>query len=273
VDAVDVAIEGPGGLRAPGESFWDVRHSSPEVRGYCLLKVQNCTGVQISDLSLRNSPLYHLVILRSRGVILERANITVSRPNNFSASNTDGVSVFASRDIILRDSHIESGDDNIVIKEDTHGIWGQNLSLERGKGIAIGSLGEWDNGRQIVTNVGFRRVSLANTTYGARIKTWSGSVGLVRNVSFEDFELRHVGVGVRINQHYCPTTQRPEGCNSSSSISRPTAGDPGPAMRIENVSYSNFRWLAGPDRAMHVECEHCFNISYNGRPVTGLASR
>ena len=41
----------PGaGLRAHGHSFWRVRNSRPQVRGYCLLKLDDCEAGQCTLL-------------------------------------------------------------------------------------------------------------------------------------------------------------------------------------------------------------------------------
>lgn len=93
---------------------------------------------------LKDSPMYHMVIMQSRRVDIVGLSVTVDSVavGDVGPYNTDGVSIIASSNVSVRSSSIESGDDNIVIKEASRGILGTDLVLTRGKGISIGSLGE-----------------------------------------------------------------------------------------------------------------------------------
>lgn len=251
--SVNVTLEGPGGIRAPGSSFWAVRNARPAVRGYCLLKLEQSQHVRVSGLALADSPMYQVVVMRSHDVDLQGLRIAVrdARLGDDGPHNTDGVSIIASHHVRLRDSEIESGDDNVVIKEGSHMIHVEGLQLRRGKGISIGSLGERGAEDQVVTDVLFRNVSVQQSVHGARIKTWQGGRGLVRNVSFEDFRVRDVSFGILIDQLYCPPSQRPEGCDS----------DAGAAISIQDMRFRDFTGTyLQEDRK--VACVLCSNLQF-----------
>ncbi|CAE8643919.1 unnamed protein product, partial [Polarella glacialis] len=131
----NVTVRGPGGIRAPGGTFWGVRNKRPEVRGYCLLKLDGCQDVRISGMRFMDSPMYQVVVARSSNVWLQGLQITLSSAvlGDSGAHNTDGVSIIASNEVYIRDSVIESGDDNVVIKEGSHHISAEGLVLRRGK--------------------------------------------------------------------------------------------------------------------------------------------
>lgn len=243
-----------GGLLAPGNSFWRVRNTKPQVRGYCLLKLDSCEDMRISKLQLHDSPMYQVVVARSHEVELNGLRITLSNQalGDSGAHNTDGVNILNSSRVTLRRSVIESGDDNVVVKEGSSDIFAESLQLRRGKGVSIGSLGEREAEGQEVTNVVFRDISSDHCVHGVRIKTWKGARGLVQNATFERFRVADVMVGILIDQTYCPPSQRPEGCASE---------DAAAAIRIQQVRFRDF---SGTFQQMDrkVLCSACDDVTY-----------
>lgn len=258
VESSNVTIVGPGGLRAPGRSFWIVRNRRPEVRGYCLLKFDRSKNVRVRGLALTDSPMYQLVIMNSVNIDLRGLSIVINDETvgEGGPHNTDGVSVIASQDVRLCDSEVESGDDNVVIKEGTRNVAVENVTLFRGKGVSIGSLGERAAEDQFVADIVFRNVSLDYSLHGARIKTWIGAHGLVRNVSFENFRLHNVAYGVLIDQKYCPRSQRPEGCTSGEEDWQTVD-----AINIEDVRFRNFSGTY-MQKDRQVACARCKDVVF-----------
>lgn len=244
-----------GGITAPGHSFWNVRNRRPEVEGYCLLKIRNSRQIRANGLKLQDSPMYSVVVMGSELVQIENFRITIrdSTIGDNGPHNTDGVSIIASKDVRIDNCHIESGDDNIVIKGGTTDVLGQNLVLIRGKGISIGSLGENRKHHETVSNVFIRNVTMDSCFYGARIKTWKGSNGVVRNVTFADFKLSPALISFVLDQDYCPRSQRPEGCNYASSTD---------AILIENVALRNFSGTYA-QMACQISCNKCVNVTFS----------
>jgi len=256
-NSTNITIQGPGVIRAPGNTYWVIRNSQPKVRGYCLLKIEHCMDVRVLAIRIVDSPMYQVVIMHSSAVTLERLRITVSDNalGDSGPHNTDGVSIIASQGVSLRESHIESGDDNVVIKESSKNIHVESLVLLRGKGISIGSLGERTAEQQVVTDVVFRNVTLFGSMHGARIKTWKGSKGLVQNISFDSFSVHDVTFGILIDQDYCPRSQRPEGCPAG----------PSQAIHIKDVHFRDFTgtYVQEDRRVVCVACSglHFDNVS------------
>ena len=67
-----------------------------------------------------------------------------------------------------------------------------------------------------MTDVALRGVSFVRTTNAARVKTWQGGHGSVRNVTFADIRVAAVGVPIVVDQFYCPASQHPALCDNSS---------------------------------------------------------
>ncbi|KAG6396489.1 hypothetical protein SASPL_142640 [Salvia splendens] len=54
-----------------------------------------------------------------------------------------------------------------------------------------------------VSNILVESIAMRGTLYGARIKTWQGGQGSVKNVTFSDIQSTDVKVPIMIDQYYC----------------------------------------------------------------------
>lgn len=124
---------------------------------------------------------------------------------------------------------MDTGDDNVVIKEGTRDVLVAACLLLNGHGASIGSLGE-NFTRGVISNIRMRDLFFQNTRAGARIKTWQGGQGAVRNISFVRLEMERVASPIVINQYYCPKSQHPEPCKLSQD-----------AVSISNIRYAHIR--------------------------------
>merc|ERR1719361_616010 len=174
--------------------------------------------------------MYHVNVMRSHHVLLEGLNVSVSLRPATSAPNTDGLNIGPqSSQVTIRDCRVTSGDDNLVIKNGCQGVVAARLTFEQGKGIAIGSLGERES-YGLVGDCHFSNITMAGTLFGARIKTWAGGRGIVRNITFQDLRLSGVGTALVLDQNYCPPSQAPEGCEGK--LERINISD----VRVSNLS-------------------------------------
>eukprot|EP00929_Paragymnodinium_shiwhaense_P023798 TRINITY_DN14811_c0_g2_i1.p1 TRINITY_DN14811_c0_g2~~TRINITY_DN14811_c0_g2_i1.p1 ORF type:complete len:1654 (-),score=279.46 TRINITY_DN14811_c0_g2_i1:344-5305(-) len=273
INSSRVTLQGKGtaGLQAPGRGFWKVRNRYPEVKGYSLLKIERCWGVKVTGLTLRNSPMYQLVIMDSFQVSIDAVTVFCedSSRGEYGPHNTDAINIIASQEVHVRSCTLHSGDDNLVIKEGSRGIYAENLLLVGGKGISIGSLGEQGAKQQVVMDVLIKKVRIKGSVHGARIKTWLGGRGLVRNVTFEDMELDDVRYGLKIDQNYCPASQRPEGCGMGAFDHYDQ-----PAVALRDITFK--KWTGKVGAKFGIDCHRCSNVlvddlnmqeAYHARPV------
>ncbi|KAL8161616.1 hypothetical protein V2J09_013105 [Rumex salicifolius] len=155
-------------------------------------------NVMVRDITITNSPLCHLKFDNSRGVIVD--NITISSPEN--SLNTDGIHLQNTRDVEIQHSSIATGDDCVSIQTGCSNVHIHNLNCGPGHGISLGGLGK-DKSLACVSDIMVEDIFMQNTLYGARIKTWQGGIGLVKNVTFSNIQMSNVRVPVMIDQFYC----------------------------------------------------------------------
>lgn len=207
----ELRLTGFGTVDGDGEKWWRQRKLDPTRRAPVLILVSESNDVEVSSLELRNSPFYHVVVLRSHDVKLRRLNIS----SPVSSVNTDGVDVLASTHISVTSCWISTGDDNVAVKEGSRFVHVQGGVFYRGHGLSIGSLGERGTFAS-VRDVWLSSVAFIKTTNAARVKTWQGGQGVIANVTFFNLTVSGVGMPIVVDQFYCPASQHPKPCANAS---------------------------------------------------------
>src|SRR5207237_6531213 len=103
-----------------------------------------CKSVRVQDITLQNSPCFHLVPTECQEVII--TNVTIKAPAN--SPNTDAIDPSGSRDVLITRCLLDVGDDNVAIKAG-HAVPGRSAASENitvrdctflhGHGMSIGS--------------------------------------------------------------------------------------------------------------------------------------
>jgi hypothetical protein len=112
----NIAIEGGGVIDGQGDSFLD-KDLKPLPRPSPLIEVWDSHGVRISGITIRRAPAWTVHPKNCDDVKISG----VSLLNNLRGINTDGIDIDSSRNVIVSDSHIEAGDDCIVLKTTNRG--------------------------------------------------------------------------------------------------------------------------------------------------------
>jgi len=249
-----VVISGSGTIEGFGRPWWRRRKREPEFRAPALLVIRESSDCVVRHLSLVESPFYHVVVLDSERVTLDRLRIVTPS----GSVNTDGIDVLASSDIIINKCHISTGDDNVAIKEGSKRVQVLGGLFHKGHGLSIGSLGE-RHAEQSVEDVLLADVSFYRTSNAARVKTWQGGRGHVRNVTFTNLDVRAVGQPLVVDQFYCPASQHPGTCANETD-----------AVEVSDVTVSGLTgWHTSGVAAML----HCSQSRPCGVVVTGLDVR
>lgn len=110
-NAENVAILGTGTIDGQGDAFFD-RDMKPLARPSPLVELVGSRGVRIEQVTIRNAPGWTLHPKDCDDVKIRG----ISLLNNLRAVNSDGIDVDSSRNVVIADSHIEAGDDCIVLK-------------------------------------------------------------------------------------------------------------------------------------------------------------
>jgi galacturan 1,4-alpha-galacturonidase len=176
-----LVISGSGAIEGRGQPWWRRRKRRPEIRAPALLVIRESSDCVVRYLSLVESPFYHVVVLDSERIKLDR--LRVATPSG--SVNTDGIDVLASSDVTISKCHVSTGDDNVAIKEGSRRVQVLGGLFHKGHGLSIGSLGERHT-EQSVEDVLLANVRFYRTSNAARVKTWQGGRGRVRNVTFSN---------------------------------------------------------------------------------------
>ncbi len=115
--ASDLVLEGPGTIDGNGKPWWLVHSLNAEAfRPHPMIRLVDGHDVVVRDLTLTNSPGWHLHLLALDDVLVERVVIRAPVAPTSLSPNTDGIDVDACRRVEVRDCDVETGDDAIVIK-------------------------------------------------------------------------------------------------------------------------------------------------------------
>ena len=249
-----LVISGSGAIEGRGQPWWRRRKRRPEIRAPALLVIRESSDCVVRYLSLVESPFYHVVVLDSERIKLDR--LRVATPSG--SVNTDGIDVLASSDVTISKCHVSTGDDNVAIKEGSRRVQVLGGLFHKGHGLSIGSLGERHT-EQSVEDVLLANVRFYRTSNAARVKTWQGGRGHVRNVTFSNLDVRGVYRPLVLDQFYCPESQHPGICANETD-----------AVAVSDVKVSGIvGWQTSGVAAML----HCSQSKPCGVVATGLDVR
>jgi polygalacturonase len=244
-DLTDVTFTGGGIIDGGGAAWWPEAEKARRAKsGYTLprpnlIMLEHCKNVRIENITLQNSPKFHLVPADCEDVVI--SNVTILAPEH--AANTDAIDPSGRRMLITK-CKIDVGDDNIAIKAGRK-IPGQDFESEditvsdctflHGHGMSIGS--ETSGG---VRNVTVKNCTFANTENGLRIKSDVRRGGIVENISYSDITMTNVDPAITFTCFYMNNSagdvNHPGGAQTDFT---PTAGKKIPVYR--NIRVSNLK--------------------------------
>jgi len=193
----DVAVDGGGEIRGGGAAYWDRTADGAVVsrrpRPSPLIEFVASKQLRIENLTITGAAGWTVHPLESDGVVIRNLRIF----NDPLGPNTDGVNIDSTRNVIVSDVHVESGDDCVVLKTTgrrgkpvlpTENVLITNLvcsSDDQGFKIGTESLGD------------FRNITLSGATiYHApgiyRPPTAAISMSMVDGASFENVIVSNV---------------------------------------------------------------------------------
>ena len=179
-----------------------------------LVVIENCQRLLVADITLRNSPKFHLVPKRIDDLTIERVKVRAP----FNAPNTDAIDPGPGTRFWIHDCDIDTGDDDIVIKSGGTDILIENNTIRHGHGISIGS--ETTAG---VRNMLVRNCALEGTDNGIRIKSMRGAGGVVENIRYTNIRMKGVANPIVLQLDYVDNN-RPD-----------FKGDPAKVPTIRNI--------------------------------------
>ncbi|KAL2661981.1 hypothetical protein GLYMA_02G016300v4 [Glycine max] len=202
LDIDGLVLTGNGVFDGQGAASWPYNDCA-KTKGDCAplpasLKFAKVNNSIVTDITSLNSMQFHFHIHGCSNFSLSNINITA--PGN--SPNTDGMHISSSDSIKVFDSVIGTGDDCISIGHSTTNIAITNITCGPGHGISVGSLGKRPEERS-VNGISVTNCTFVNTTNGARIKTWMGTVPAeATNITYEGLIMKGVQNPIIIDQSY-----------------------------------------------------------------------
>jgi polygalacturonase len=203
-----VAISGTGAIDGAGAPWWPAvkaakKTGTPEPRRRPkMVNFHHCQGVTVRDVTLRNSPSFHLMPVDCDDVLID--HVTINAPAD--APNTDAIDPSACRNVRILNCVLDVGDDNVAVKAG-HAVAGRafccqditvsNCVCRHGHGISIGS--ETSGG---VSNFTVVHCTFDGTVSGIRIKSTRDKGGRVENVLCRDLTMKNVTRPIDIACYY-----------------------------------------------------------------------
>ena len=248
-----VVVTGRGSLYGNGEHYW-VGPTRPSCEWWhttalptscapALLIVNASSNFTLDGLSLEHPPGGHIALHGVQNATLR--SFVIQSPK--IAPDTDGIDTTHVNGLHIYNATINSGDDNVAMKNDTQNVVIEDCVFGHGHGASIGSI-PMDGFRGwlgLVRNITMRRVLLNGTDFGVRVKTWQNATGSIRDVAYEDLTLIGVGTAIEVNAFYCQPSYCPgalkpaiDSCCGARAMENVTQNVLISGLRIERVSGS-----------------------------------
>jgi polygalacturonase len=205
----DIAITGAGTIDGQGLKWWlaflpfkkDMHNPAAPPHRPLLISLNKCQRVDIQDITLQNSPMFHLVPQACQDVLI--SGITIS--SSPTSPNTDGIDPSGSN-FLIKNCKIDTGDDNIALKPVHGAIEGHpacenffitDCTFKHGHGMSIG--GQTPGGLKglVVQNCTFKE-----TDAGIRMKAPRGNGGTVEDCTYQNLTMTDVKHAISISSFY-----------------------------------------------------------------------
>ncbi|KAF8023321.1 hypothetical protein BT93_F0736 [Corymbia citriodora subsp. variegata] len=227
-----VTGSGSGVIDGRGHVWWS--------RALTFLKIEN---LQLSGLTHLDSPRAHIRLqnctFAKLSSLLIRPLKTAPTPMGSPLLTQATSESFYGRWKYSLFIHFVS-DDCISIKGGSSIIDVAGVKCGPGHGISVGSLG-YKGAYDTVEGVDVRNCVFKSSDNGARIKTWEGGSGYVRNIHFENILVSKAQNPIIIDQNYSDDQNR-------DSKVRP------PAVKVSNVTYRNVKGISGNEPSIKLRC-------------------
>ncbi|HEY3762923.1 MAG TPA: glycosyl hydrolase family 28 protein [Verrucomicrobiae bacterium] len=187
----DVEISGPGAIDGQGTPWWQYPSEGRAV----MIGPSSCNRLLIQNITLSNSPMFHIAIGGGRSANTTVQNVTISAPS--SSPNTDACDV-AGTNILIQNNHISEGDDDFTCGGGTSDVLITNNTYGTGHGISIGSY--TDSGG--VSNILVINCTMNGAVNGIRLKSDNNRGGVVQNIEYCNIGLTNVNFPIQAYAYY-----------------------------------------------------------------------
>jgi polygalacturonase len=161
-------------------------------------------NILLDGIHVVGAPFWTVHILYSEKVMIRNVSIeTVDVPGR------DGIDIDSSKDVIISDCYLDTGDDDICLKSGrdvdgmrvnrpTENVAITNCVIHRGHGaVAIGSETSGS-----IRNVVASNIVCKGTEKGIRIKSTRGRGAIVEDLRFDNWTMEDVGAAIDVTNYY-----------------------------------------------------------------------
>jgi polygalacturonase len=229
----DIEISGSGAIDGQGLPWWPWAETNGAVRPI-MLALSSCNRELIQNVTLSNSPMFHIAISGSAGnsTVLGVTVLAPSSSANPPSHNTDACDV-SGTNILVQNCNISTGDDDFTCGGGTSGVLLTNNTYGNGHGVSIGSY----------TDGGVSDITVVNCTFngtqnGIRIKSDNDRGGLVQNISYLNLSMTNVNIPIQIYAYY-NEVGTPNNVTPQTAASEPLAAVTGTTPIYRNITFSN----------------------------------
>ncbi|KIJ60279.1 glycoside hydrolase family 28 protein [Hydnomerulius pinastri MD-312] len=188
-------IYGHGDLWRPGGNL-GTYPSRPR-----LVRFQNCNNVDMSGVTLNNSPMFHVTIIGNNNVA---HNMQIVADH---IGETDGFDMSGNNNYV-HDVSVENGDECVTVKTPTDGFVAENIQCFYSAGCNIGSFGNNVTG-VTVQNIYYKNITQHNGDGGIVLKSYPTASGLVKNATYIDFTFTNIAYPIQVSDFWCPNEACP----------------------------------------------------------------
>ena len=194
----NLTIQGKGTIDGQGARWW----TNPDGPRPRMLQLAKGKHLVVKDVTLTNSPMFHLCPNTSYDVVID--NIKIIAPS--TSPNTDGIDPGICHKVRITNCYIDNGDDNIAIGASSSDAgWGaastdiiiKHNTFMHGHGVSIGSYTTGGVDSMLVDSCTFN-----GTTNGIRIKSQRGRGGNVRNITYSNLSMSNVRYPIYFTAYY-----------------------------------------------------------------------
>ena len=274
-NARNIEISGKGTIDGQGADWWKAFNADGNMphRPY-LIKFSSCTTVYVHDITLSNSPMFHLVLY---GADMTVDGLTILAPAN--APNTDGIDP-AGSNFLIENCSIAVGDDNIALKPGNSACKNftiTNCVFGTGHGLSVGGQTNFGLDSLTVTHCSFKR-----TTNGIRLKANRTCGGLVHHLLYSDITMDSVQYPVYFSSYYNEAFSAIDSAQAvtattpiweniairnlvSTNSTKPAITVQGlPEMPFQNVTFANTAFTGSVNFSIaHAHGVNFFNTTFN----------
>ncbi len=187
----DIELSGPGAIDGQGAAWWPFP-SLPPPR---MFSPSDFKRVVINNITLSNSPMFHIAISGSHAGNTTVQNVIIRAPG--TSPNTDACDV-AGTNILVQNCDISEGDDDFTCGGGTSGVLLTNNTYGTGHGISIGSF--TDSGG--VSNITVINCTMNGPVNGIRIKSDNDRGGLVHDIHYINIGITNCNFPIQIYGYY-----------------------------------------------------------------------